>query len=103
MIAAVHRPTIADAFRSGGMRWDLTPWFTMVRSDPTRWCPGRDLQREVDRVLTTLPPIDPARCASAVAGSFRLGFPTMGQNPSAVNPINLQGYQPPNEGPPLPP
>jgi len=31
--------------------------------------------------LDNLPTLDPARCASAVAGSFRLGCPTMGQEP----------------------
>lgn len=31
--------TTAASLRSlvGETHWDLTPWFTMVRSDPTRW------------------------------------------------------------------
>ena len=53
MIAAVHRPTIADACRRWEIAVDLTPWFTMVSSRPTRWPP--EPKRKADEGLDNLP------------------------------------------------
>jgi hypothetical protein len=54
MSATVYRPDTADAFGPWEMRWDLTPWFTMVRSDPTRWS-LQEPQRKAGEGLDNLP------------------------------------------------